>query len=483
MSGRAHPFADSVEASPKTGGSLSNMHSLVTVPMIARARSLHRGLRLLVLLTALAGGLALGREESFPSAERFSTQAQMAGLRVLSGRRLILATDRPARAGDGVEELCEIFDQAFATWCQHYGLDPEQTGDWRSLGCLVVDRERFRAAGLLPDSIPPFVNGYCDRSRFWMADQPNPDYRRHLLLHEGAHAFTLTLRGLDGPTWYTEGIAEYLATHRLDDGRFVPTPIPLAPEDVEQLGRIEELVRQAAAGEAPTLESVLSTPGEAHRRIADYAASWAVVAMLINHPRYAADFLRLERGPLDATLTERLRSSASWNELLAHRDFAAFVEDIDHGYDFARSSIDWMDGQPLVAPAVVSVQAGKGWQNTGISITPGGAVSFEASGRCRIGQLNGKPIATEAGGISLGWHRGRPLGRLLLAQWIDVDQGGSFVVLGEGAFGSIEPRTEGPLFVKLNEPPGELADGEGAISLSLAPVVDGSPIRRPQPLR
>ena len=80
--------------------------------------------------------------------------ARRAGLRVLAGRRLVLVTDRPERAGDGVADLPTIFDQAFTTWCDHYGLTAADTGDWQALGCLVVHRERFREAGLLPADIP-----------------------------------------------------------------------------------------------------------------------------------------------------------------------------------------------------------------------------------------------------------------------------------------------------------------------------------------
>ena len=61
------------------------------------------------------------------------------------------------------------------------------------------------------------------------------------MLHEGVHAFTATLLKMSAPTWYTEGIAEWLATHRLTKEKkaFEHTPIPSLPDDVEQLGRIE----------------------------------------------------------------------------------------------------------------------------------------------------------------------------------------------------------------------------------------------------
>jgi hypothetical protein len=67
--------------------------------------------------------------------------ARRAGLRVLEGRHLTLVTDRPPRTDDGVEDLPRLFDEAFAAWCQHAGLDPAAHAEWRALGCLMMDRE------------------------------------------------------------------------------------------------------------------------------------------------------------------------------------------------------------------------------------------------------------------------------------------------------------------------------------------------------
>ena len=67
-------------------------------------------------------------------------RARRAGLRVLAGNHLVLVTYRPLRAGDGVEELPAVFDQAFAAWCRHYKIDTAAHADWRAFGCLMVDR-------------------------------------------------------------------------------------------------------------------------------------------------------------------------------------------------------------------------------------------------------------------------------------------------------------------------------------------------------
>jgi hypothetical protein len=404
---------------------------------------------------------------------RLMATARRAGFRVLEGVHLALATDRPPRAGDGVDELPLAFDQAFATWCRHYRLDPAAHAGWKAFGCLIVDRERFRAAGLLPDDVPDFANGFAAGDRFWMADQSNPAYRRHLLLHEGVHCFTLTVRESTAPIWYHEGIAEYLATHRLDaaggDVRFVPTPIPAQPTDVEQLGRIEQLREMRRAGRCPSVDDVLAAPIAQRNDIGAYATKWALVAMLAGHPHYATAFGDVERGPLAADFNARLARMPGWDAARVSRDFDALTDEIDYGYDFGRSVIDWSPGEERPLPARITVNSARGWQNAGWSLQKGKQYSFTAAGRVKVGEASAGRLDSEAIGISLRWYRGRPVGKLLIAQWIEPDAGtrGSFRVLAEGAAGTLTAATDGPLYLKLNESPGELADNEGALTVTI----------------
>jgi hypothetical protein len=412
--------------------------------------------------------------------------ARRAGLRVLEGRHLVLATDRPKRASDGVAELPVVFDQAFDAWCRHYGMNPKDHADWRCFGCLVVDRERFRVAGLLPDTVPAFENGFCENNRFWLADQSNPAYRRHLLLHEGVHAFTLTLRGLATPVWYNEGIAEFLATHRLEpaeDGgvRFVPTPIPDRPEDVEQLGRIEKIRELRATRRSPAFDDVLALRVEDHGAIADYAASWAAVALLAGHPATAKGFATLERGPLTPDFNDRLASLPGWDAARIARDFDAFTADIDYGWDFSRMVIDWSPGERLDRARTLAVDATRGWQNSGVRLVAGRRYSFTAAGRVGVGSITDPssgsvtPLESEPDGISLEWYRGRPVGRLLAAQWVTPEGGGRprFEIVAEGASGRFTAPVEGPLYFRVNQAPGRLADNAGGFQVELEPLAEG----------
>ena len=424
------------------------------------------------LLAVLIGAWGVAADEV--ATQPVVAAARRAGLRVLEGRHLILITDRPVRADDGVENLPQIFDEAFAVWCAHFQVGGPTVNSWRAVGCLMVDRQPFEAAGLLPTdgTIPPFQNGFCDRNRFWLIDHPNPAYRRHLLLHEGVHACSLTLRGLSTPTWYTEGIAELLATHRLRAGRFESTPIPHQASDVEQLGRIEKLLLLRRSGDVPGLEEVLATPPDRHHALGSYAASWAAVAMLSGHPAYAKTFRDLEAGPLDANLTQRLEQAPGWNAEQAARDFDAFTAEVDYGYDFSTSAIDWSPGSPLATASQVSVAADRGWQNSGWSLRQGDRLAVVADGRCRVGAVPQGPIETEPEGISLAWYRGRPVGRLLVAQWFPAASGGGrpqWKILAEGSRGECVAVADGPVYCKINESPGALADNTGTLSVILSP--------------
>ncbi|MFM7206035.1 MAG: hypothetical protein ACKO4T_05110 [Planctomycetaceae bacterium] len=433
------------------------------------------------VLCAASSSACPGQEPDRTSIDDRAALARRAGLRVVESSRLVLATDRPVRAGDGIEDLPAIFDQAVETWCEHYGVSGTAIPGWRAFGCIVGDRERFRAAGLLPASIPDFANGFCAADVFWLQDQSNPAYRRHLLLHEGVHAFTLTVRGIAAPVWYHEGIAEYLATHRLEAGprgpAFVAASLPARASDVEQLGRIEELRDLRRSGRVPSLQQVLETPPGNHRALADYAASWAAVALLARHPAYAEAFAAVERGPLDGTFNQRLASMPGFDAERAARDFDAFTDDLDYGYDMTRSAIDWTAGGPLDGPTEVRVAAGRGWQNTRVALAKADRCDLRARGRCTLGRLGDVVIETEPDGISLDWYRGRPLGRLLAAQWVDVPAEGGrprFVVLGAGADAALEAVTDGPLYLKINESPGDLADDAGEFAVEIIPA-RGSP--------
>jgi hypothetical protein len=404
-------------------------------------------------------------------------RSRLAGLQVFESDHLVLITDRPPRAGDDMEELPEVFDEAVNIWADHYSVPLSVVSDWKVCSCLIVDRERFREAGLLPDTIPDFTHGYCDHYRFWFVDQSNPAYRRHLMLHEGVHAFTATVLKMSAPTWYTEGIAEWLATHRLvKEGKiFEHTPIPSSPNDVEQLGRIETIHRLFNAGQATGIQDVFKLRPTRHGTINSYALAWSVVAFLATHPRYKEAFAAMEQGPFDDQITQRLTTHAGWNPIVASRDFSAFISELDYGYDTECMVIDWSQGDPVVDKWLTSsVAADRGWQNPSWCLEAGQRYRLQATGLCSVGTIQGGDgqldLESTADGISFDWYHGKPLGRLLVAQWVTKESQSHFELIGEGAEINITARHNGPLFLKINNLPGRLRECRGEIRVQIVHV-------------
>ena len=149
-----------------------------------------------------------------------------AGIRTVEGKHLVLYTD--VEADQAIDELPEVFERAVQQWCAYFCVDPSPFEQWRITGYLMGRKERFETAGLLPPDLPPFLNGYQRGAEIWVYEQPSPFYRRHLVLHEGTHAFMERQFGGAGPPWHMEGIAELLGTHRWEDGALQLAHFPTA---------------------------------------------------------------------------------------------------------------------------------------------------------------------------------------------------------------------------------------------------------------
>ena len=96
-------------------------------------------------------------------------------------------------------------------------------------------------------------------------------------------------------------------------------------------------------------------------------------------------------------------SQPGWDAFTARRDFDAFTEDLDYGFDPVRMAIDWSRGRLLPATGgSTTVKPSQGWQTTGWRMEAGRRYFLRASGRvCRVGQLEQKMVCRpQADGIS-----------------------------------------------------------------------------------
>lgn len=388
------------------------------------------------------------------------------GIRDVPGKRLTLRTDL---SGAEIERLPNAFEQAFPQWCDYFGIAESQHADWRISGCLMGDKARFRAVGLLPDDLPPFAHGYSRNFHLWLYDQPSDYYRRHLLLHEGTHSFMDTLLGGCGPPWYMEGMAEYLGTHCWRDGRLTLGYMPKSREEAPEWGRIRLLQDAVAQRRALQLKAVLELPPNAHQQTEPYAWCWAAVTLLDRHPRYRERFRQLARFVREPDFNDRFYRlfAPDWRELC--EEWQIMAANIEYGYDVARSAVDFSPGKPLQSSdATIIVLADRGWQNSGLRLEAGVTYRLTASGRYQIAQQP-KPWWCEPGGVSIRYYQGRPLGILLAAVRPDAAPENSAsallrpTVIGLGA--AITPAKAGTLFLKINDSAGELDDNAGELKV------------------
>jgi hypothetical protein len=395
-------------------------------------------------------------------------RVQAAGIRKLVGQRLTLYTDLPS--SPAVDELPAVFDQAFPQWCAYFAVDEKDHADWRMTGRLMKDKLRFVAAGLLPDDLPPFLNGYCRHRDLWLYDKTSDYYRRHLLLHEGTHGFMFTvLRGC-GPPWYSEGMAEMLATHRWNNGRLQLNCFPAKPADTPKLERIEIVENDLARHRGRSLAEVLAYDAQAHLKNEAYAWSWAAVAFLDNHPRYRERFHEMWRLTGDPNFNKQLAKRFAPDGAELVEEFQVFASDLAYGYDFNRTAIDFSTGKPMAGRRPkVTVAADRGWQNSGVKLDAGKTYRLTATGRYQVAK-RAHVLYSEPGGVSIRYFHGKPLGVLLGAVRPDGPATGdsplaSPLTIGLGA--TVRPEKTGTLYFRANISPGELDGASGSLTVEI----------------
>ena len=341
-------------------------------------------------------------------------------------------------------------------------------------GCLVKNKVRFEACGLMPTDLPKSIEGrgYTRQSQMWVYNQSSDYYRRHLLLHEGTHGFMYTLLGDCGPPWYAEGIAELMGTHKWESGKLTLHYFPAKASEVPKLGRIEIVQNDFNKNRALKLGEVLAYDQHAHQKEEPYGWSWAAVAFLDGHPRYQERFRKLYHYVNEANFNRRVSDLFADESAELGEDWQTFVADIAYGYDFQKMLIDYMPGKKMTSrSATVGVAADRGWQNTLIRLEAGKTYRLQASGRVQVAKTP-HVWQSEASGISLRFVHGRPLGILMAAVRPESPQGSasplvSPIIVGAGT--TIRPTTAGTLYLRINNSAGELDSASGSLTVRIGP--------------
>ncbi|MFO0923444.1 MAG: hypothetical protein U0905_13250 [Pirellulales bacterium] len=415
----------------------------------------------LCLVIFFLGGDAIA-EDSIPSSEKVAAF----GMHEVRGKHLRLITDLPL--DDEIRSLPKVFDAAIPQWQSYFGKEIDNLSEWKAVAALIGDRQKFVDIGMLTKNIPNFKEGYQAGGRLFVMEQPSPYYRRHLLLHEGTHWFMANLFGGNGPTWYMEGMADLLATHAWDGSRVELAIMPKRSEDVPYWGRVKVIKEQLQLKQAPSLDAIMKIQGSARMEVEAYAWSWAACLFFTHHPQGKEVLRAIASKKLDYSdqlnkdLVEQLK--ADWPRIKA--TWEGFASELDYGYDLDRAfPAPNRQSKPMSDKQTkIEIDAGLGWQSTGVIVQRGQKIHLQSSGRYRVFREEGDWLA-EPNGITLRYVDDHPLG-MLLATVVAPPRPGELVtrkwkVVPIGRDATFECEEAGELLLKINDRPSELADNDG----------------------
>jgi hypothetical protein len=218
-----------------------------------------------------------------------------------------------------------------------------------------------------------------------------------------------------------------------------------------------------------------------------YAWSWAAAAFLDNHPRYRDRFRSLPKFVTDSDFNHRFAETFTGDAAQMAEEWQVFISDIDYGYDFTRTQLDFMPGAKLPARgAKLTVAADRGWQNSGVRLEAGKAYDVKATGRYQVGtdllhSAQGEPrvLWSEPNGVSIHFVHGKPLGTLLAAIRPDNNTASNTgdntaatsplvtpLVVGLGTV--VRPDHSGTLYLRVNISDGDLDGGAGSLSVHVS---------------
>lgn len=399
---------------------------------------------------------------------------RQAGIETYSSKRLILHTDS---RNPSLSRIPPMVDQLIDTLEKELGTLPTATdgSDLQFTGYLMVQQDRFRAAGLIPEALPDFDHGRHRGYEFWLNDQPTDFYRDHLVFHECVHCYMTAEPGLRFPAWYLEGMAELFATHAVpseenESIRF--GVLPASREASPGWGRIK-LIRDAVdAGRSQSLAEILRFPAERFRQTDAYAWSWALCYFLNTVPATRERFHELIASPGDDFEASFLARFGD-DELALARIWEIFVRTIDYGYDLERGWFaggDFSGATPLTASREITAHAAAGWQSTGIPVKRGQRIHLTANGQVELNNTT-RPWISEPRGISREYADGQPIGRLLgwicpmapVSEWPP----GRLRTIAIGDDAIVECDQDGILCFRINDCWNDLANNSGTYQVRI----------------
>ena len=386
-------------------------------------------------------------------------------IRVSESKHLILLSDVPDQAG--INEFNQVFDLAVKQWCEYFSVPQEKAKDWHLRGMIIGDLPRFKRARLFPSDLPVFPAGFQRGHDTWVYLQPGNYYTRHLLLHEGTHAFMQWFLGGMGAPWYSEGMAELLGVHQWKNGQLKLNFNLTDRKQAEYWGRIKLIIDDREQQNRMSLDDVFGLPNHAFRDVRSYAWSWAACEFFSRHPLTQNEFAdlknvaKLNKNKFNQHFVQAI--SPHWKQLQI--DWHLFIGEIDFGFDIAAGALG---NAKRVEKNKFAVSTTRSWQKTDVQVELGDQFDFNCRKRFQIALENETPLPCEANGITIEYYRGKPLGKLVVGiLGSDGDVSGLFDETAIGLEQSVKFNRSGTLCIRINESPAKLFDNAGEVEIEI----------------
>ena len=375
-----------------------------------------------------------------------------------------------------IVDFHKIFDAAVPKWCEYFNVPPAKAEAWKMRAMVIGEKERFVASGLFPETLPWFPTGFQLGHEMWMYLQPGNYYTRHLLLHEGTHAFMQWFLGGVGAPWYSEGMAELLALHSWNDGKLNMNFRPTDRKQTEYWGRIKIIKKDCSEEKFLGLDDVFQFQNIAFREINSYAWSWAACEFLANHPLSKESFAKLAAiaNQTPETFNARFQNRIKDVRGELDRDWELFIREVDFGYDVENSRVTLASRTAEAEDSgkqTFTVDTTKGWQRTELQVALGDRLSIIGSGQFTVAKEGETPWRCESNGITIKYYRGKPLGMLMVGVLGKENELQSLLkTIPIDGSGEIECERAGYLCFRINEYPGHLRDNSGSLTVEVKPV-------------
>jgi hypothetical protein len=263
-------------------------------------------------------------------------------------------------------------------------------------------------------------------------------------LHEAVHGYCGQTFGHTGPHWYAEGMAE-MGHYWIEGQKGVHVP-PI-------------VIKYMKKTKPRQLESLIANDAGLGGTWEDYCWWWFLCHLLENDDNYSGQFRLLGRNIL--VKNEKITFQDVFGAHIKELDFEFrfFLEHLENGYRVDLCSWNWKrhfstrdkNGHPIQ----VNIQAGRGWQPSGLTVSEGAKYAFKAEDEWTIGE---NEEAVGANGNAKGD------GRLVGVVMKDYQLGKEFEL---GAKGTLTAPGNGDLYLRCRVPWAKIAENSGKMTVEL----------------